>query len=67
MKKGFAGHRFTVVAHHQPPFVFKKTSTDAVGNIQISWEGIELRMLKWLAKNLNFTFDVREPNKPYLG
>jgi hypothetical protein len=37
LTKGFAGHRFSVSAAHFPPFVFKKLSTDGVGNVQIRW------------------------------
>lgn len=37
LTKGFAGHRFSVVASDFPPFVFKKMSTDGVGNLQIKW------------------------------
>lgn len=37
LTKGFAGHRFSVSAAHFPPFVFKKLSTDGVGNLQIRW------------------------------
>lgn len=37
LTKGFAGHRFSVAASNFPPFVFKKLSTDGVGNVQIKW------------------------------
>lgn len=37
LTKGFAGHRFSVGAANFPPFVFKKLSTDGVGNVQIKW------------------------------
>jgi hypothetical protein len=37
LTKGFAGHRFSVSAADFPPFVFKKLSTDGVGNVQIKW------------------------------
>jgi len=37
LTKGFAGHRFSVSAANFPPFVFKKLSTDGVGNVQIRW------------------------------
>lgn len=37
LTKGFAGHRFSVSAADFPPFVFKKLSTDGVGNVQIRW------------------------------
>jgi len=38
LKKGFAGHRFSVAAADFPPFVFKKLSTDSAGNVQIKWQ-----------------------------
>lgn len=59
--KGFAGHRFTVTAIHQPPFVIKKLSTDGVGNIKIDWDGFEFRILKVLSQRLNFSYEVIEP------
>lgn len=37
LTRGFAGHRFSVSGADFPPFVFKKLSTDGVGNIQIRW------------------------------
>jgi hypothetical protein len=37
LTKGFAGHRFSVAASNFPPYVFKKLSTDGVGNVQIKW------------------------------
>lgn len=37
LTKGFAGHRFSVAGADFPPFVFKKLSTDGVGNLQIRW------------------------------
>ncbi|XP_062703480.1 ionotropic receptor 21a-like [Aedes albopictus] len=67
IRKGFSGHRFTISAAHQPPFVFKIMSTDGVGNIAIRWDGLEIRVLKTLGNYLNFTFDIKEPSKPYLG
>lgn len=67
IRKGFSGHRFTVSAAHQPPFVFKIMSTDGVGNIAIRWDGLEMRVLRTLGNYLNFTFDIKEPSKPYLG
>ncbi|XP_058817940.1 ionotropic receptor 21a [Topomyia yanbarensis] len=67
IRKGFAGHRFTIAAANQPPYVFKILSTDGVGNVAIRWEGLEIRMLKTLGNYLNFTFDVKEPAKMALG
>ncbi|XP_055550833.1 ionotropic receptor 21a [Wyeomyia smithii] len=67
IRKGFSGHRFTVSAAHQPPFVFKILSTDGVGNIAIRWEGLEMRVLRTLGNYLNFTYDVKEPSKLSLG
>ncbi|CRK98970.1 CLUMA_CG011952, isoform A [Clunio marinus] len=37
LRKGFAGHRYSVAAVNFPPFVFKKLSTDGVGNLHIEW------------------------------
>lgn len=59
--RGFAGHRFEVSSIHQPPYVVKKLSTDAGGNVAIDWDGLEFRILKLLAKRLNFTYDISEP------
>ncbi|XP_055590285.1 ionotropic receptor 21a [Uranotaenia lowii] len=67
IRKGFSGHRFTIAAAHQPPFVFKILSTDGVGNIAIRWDGLEIRLLKTLSNYLNFTYDIKEPSKTYLG
>lgn len=61
LTKGFSGHRFSVSAANQPPFVFKRLSTDGVGNINIKWDGYEYRVLKVLGKMMNFTFDINEP------
>lgn len=60
-RRGFAGHRFTVTAIHQPPYVIKKLSTDGVGNTQIEWDGFEFRILKMLSTRLNFTYEIIEP------
>ncbi|CAG9807654.1 unnamed protein product [Chironomus riparius] len=68
LTKGFAGHRFSVSAANFPPYVFKKLSTDGVGNVQIRWDGYEYRILQVLGKMMNFTFDVGEPkNLVHLG
>ncbi|XP_058122705.1 ionotropic receptor 21a [Anopheles ziemanni] len=67
LRKGFAGHRFTVMAAHQPPYVIKRLITDGVGNVNIRWEGLEIRILRTLSMYQNFTFDIVEPSKPQLG
>ncbi|XP_049532808.1 ionotropic receptor 21a [Anopheles darlingi] len=67
LRQGFSGHRYTVMAAHQPPFTIKKLVTDGVGNVQIRWEGLEIRLLQTLSRYLNFTFDIVEPSKPQLG
>lgn len=59
--QGFAGHRFTVTAIHQPPFVIKQLSTDGVGNIRIDWDGLEVRVLRLLSNRLNFSYEIIEP------
>jgi Ligand-gated ion channel len=64
---GFAGHRFSVVAANQPPYVFKRVSLDGVGNINIKWDGLEIRVLRALAKMMNFTINIVEPKNTYLG
>ncbi|XP_050079095.1 ionotropic receptor 21a [Anopheles maculipalpis] len=61
LRKGFSGHRFTVMAAHQPPFMIKRLSTDGVGNVNIRWEGLEIRLMRVLAQYLNFTYDIVEP------
>lgn len=66
--KGFAGHRFTLGVIHQPPYVIKKLSTDGAGNINIDWDGLELRLVKLLSSRLNFSYEIVEPmRKNVLG
>uniref|UniRef100_A0A182NB33 Ionotropic glutamate receptor L-glutamate and glycine-binding domain-containing protein n=1 Tax=Anopheles dirus TaxID=7168 RepID=A0A182NB33_9DIPT len=67
LRKGFSGHRFTVMAAHQPPYVVKRLTTDGVGNLNIRWEGVEMRLLRAMSLYLNFTFDIVEPSKPEMG
>ncbi|XP_052871022.1 ionotropic receptor 21a-like [Anopheles cruzii] len=67
LRRGFSGHRYTVMAAHQPPFVIKKLTTDGVGNVNIRWEGVEVRILNTLSQYLNFTYDIVEPSKPQMG
>uniref|UniRef100_A0A182PFA2 Ionotropic glutamate receptor L-glutamate and glycine-binding domain-containing protein n=1 Tax=Anopheles epiroticus TaxID=199890 RepID=A0A182PFA2_9DIPT len=67
LRKGFSGHRFTVMAAHQPPFMIKRLSTDGVGNVNIQWEGLEIRLLRAMAQYLNFTYDIIEPARTELG
>ncbi|XP_052892936.1 ionotropic receptor 21a [Anopheles moucheti] len=67
LSKGFSGHRFTVMAAHQPPFMIKRLSTDGVGNVNIRWEGLEIRLMRAMALYLNFTFDIVEPSKLQMG
>uniref|UniRef100_A0A182LRH6 Ionotropic glutamate receptor L-glutamate and glycine-binding domain-containing protein n=1 Tax=Anopheles culicifacies TaxID=139723 RepID=A0A182LRH6_9DIPT len=67
LRKGFSGHRFTVMAAHQPPFMIKRLSTDGVGNVNIRWEGVEIRLISAMAQYLNFTFDIVEPSKMEMG
>lgn len=59
--KGFSGHRFMVTAIHQPPYVIKKLSTDGVGNVNIAWDGVEIRLLRIIGQRLNFSYEVLEP------
>ncbi|XP_063708802.1 ionotropic receptor 21a [Culicoides brevitarsis] len=67
LTKGFAGHRFTIVAAPQPPYVFKILQTDGVGNIQIQWDGLEIRLIKAMSQMMNFSFELIEPRNPKLG
>lgn len=60
-QKGFSGHRFLVTAIHQPPYVVKKLSTDGVGNINIAWDGLEIRLLRLIGQRLNFSYEIFEP------
>lgn len=60
-QKGFSGHRFLVTAIHQPPYVMKKLSTDGVGNINIAWDGLEIRLLRLIGQRLNFSYEILEP------
>lgn len=50
-----------VTAIHQPPYVMKKLSTDGVGNINIAWDGVEIRLLRIIGQRLNFSYEVLEP------
>ncbi|XP_045465608.1 ionotropic receptor 21a [Harmonia axyridis] len=60
MSEGFAGHRFTISLAHFPPFVIKRT-VDV--NDNIVWDGLEVRLIKILAKTFNFTTDfIEAPN-----
>lgn len=61
---GFAGHRFQVMAGNQPPFMFRLKSLDFGGGAQLSWDGIEFRLLNIISKPLNFSMDIIDiPNK----
>lgn len=60
-QKGFSGHRFLVTGIHQPPFVLKELTTDGVGNVNIGWDGLEIRLLKMIGQRLNFTYEIVEP------
>lgn len=62
-QKGFSGHRFLVTGIHQPPYVIKKLSTDGAGNINIGWDGLEIRLLKMIGQRLNFSYEVVEPKR----
>lgn len=50
-----------VTAIHQPPYVIKKLSTDGVGNVNIAWDGVEIRLLRIIGQRLNFSYEVLEP------
>uniref|UniRef100_A0A336KDE3 CSON007744 protein n=1 Tax=Culicoides sonorensis TaxID=179676 RepID=A0A336KDE3_CULSO len=67
LRKGFAGHRFTIAAAPQPPFMYKKLRMDGVGNLQIEWDGLEIRLIKAMSQMMNFSFEVVEPRNPKLG
>lgn len=58
---GFSSHRFAVGAIDQPPFVIKISSTDAVGNVKLDWDGYEVRLLQMMSERLNFSFQFIEP------
>lgn len=60
-QKGFSGHRFMVTAIHQPPYILKQLSTDGAGNVNIGWDGFEIRLLKLLGHRLNFSYEIVEP------
>lgn len=60
-RRGFSSHRFTIAAIHQPPFVIKQLTTDSVGNVQIDWDGMEIKIVNLLAKRLNFSYEIVEP------
>ncbi|KPI91801.1 hypothetical protein RR46_15305 [Papilio xuthus] len=66
--KGYAGHRFTVAASDIPPFIFKRIKIDPKdGNIKVTWDGIEMRLLNLLAKRNNFSIEIVEPRDLSLG
>lgn len=50
-----------VTAIHQPPYVIKKLSTDGAGNVNIAWDGLEIRLLRILGQRLNFSYEILEP------
>lgn len=60
--KGFSSHRFAVAAIDQPPFVIKISSTDAVGNVKLDWDGYEVRLLQMMSERLNFSCQFIEPS-----
>ncbi|XP_055845959.1 ionotropic receptor 21a [Episyrphus balteatus] len=61
MSNGFSGHRFSIAAVNQPPFIFRIRKLDAFGQSRVDWEGIEYRLMTMFAKQMNFSFDVVEP------
>lgn len=65
--RAFAGHRLTVGATDQPPFIFKQLSTDPFGNTRIRWDGVELRMLNIMSGSMNFSIVIQEPPNLQLG
>ncbi|XP_013149328.1 PREDICTED: uncharacterized protein LOC106111731 [Papilio polytes] len=66
--EGYAGHRFTVAASDKPPFIFKRIIMDPKdGNIKVTWDGIEMRLLNLLAKRNNFSIEIVEPRDLSLG
>ncbi|XP_013175739.1 PREDICTED: uncharacterized protein LOC106123874 [Papilio xuthus] len=66
--KGYAGHRFTVAASDIPPFIFKRIIIDPKdGNMKVTWDGIEMRLLNLLAKRNNFSIEIVEPRDLSLG
>ncbi|KAJ2940616.1 hypothetical protein O0L34_g14722 [Tuta absoluta] len=68
MTHGYAGHRFVVAAANQPPFVIKQIKTDADGgNPRVTWDGIEVRLLKLLSDRNNFSIEIIEPRELNLG
>ncbi|KAM7353343.1 ionotropic receptor 21a [Cochliomyia hominivorax] len=61
---GFAGHRFQVMSGNQPPHMFRLRSLDFGGGSQVSWDGIEYRLINMISKRLNFSIDIIDiPNK----
>nr|ALM24946.1 ionotropic receptor 21a.3 [Athetis dissimilis] len=68
MTGGYAGHRFVVAAANQPPYVFRRIKSDLDGgNPRVVWDGVELRLIKLLAKRNNFSIEIIEPQEPNLG
>ncbi|XP_044763252.1 ionotropic receptor 21a [Coccinella septempunctata] len=65
MAEGFAGHRFIISLAHFPPFVIKR-GIDS--NENIIWDGLEVKIVKLLARTYNFTVDfVEAPEMDDLG
>ncbi|XP_026319536.1 ionotropic receptor 21a [Hyposmocoma kahamanoa] len=59
MTDGYAGHRFVVAAANKPPFVIRRIKSDADGgNPRVTWDGIEIRMLKLLSVRNNFSIEI---------
>ncbi|KAL5281228.1 hypothetical protein ACFFRR_004937 [Megaselia abdita] len=61
LTNGFSGHRFTIAAVNQPPYIFRFRRMDISGTVNSYWDGIEFRLMTLLSDRLNFTFDIQEP------
>ncbi|XP_043285593.1 ionotropic receptor 21a [Venturia canescens] len=54
---GFWGHRILISAAHMPPFVIRR---DPLSGADVTWDGIDVRMVRLMGEVLNFTAEFRD-------
>ncbi|XP_014213410.1 ionotropic receptor 21a [Copidosoma floridanum] len=59
LRDGFMGHRMLVSVVENPPFAIRRPSAQGVDDA--TWDGLEVRLLRLAAAQLNFTVEFAEP------